>query len=148
MQWLQGFFLPSENIFPYFFPYGGFSLALPLSGGNIPDELLHTVCAFPLHLLGNMTVNVQRKGRCRMAQVALYRLNVIPAFYRSHGIRVAEVMKTGVGTANRGSYFLERLIDHMRHEVSAHFVCEHKAAFFPGGSNRQFPFRLPLPLGL
>ena len=133
---VTGIFLPFENIYPYFFPYDGFSLALPLSGGNILDELLHTVCAFPLHLLGYMTVNVQRKGCCRMAQVALNGLYIVPAFYRCHGIRVAEIMKPGISTANRNSNFLECLIDHMGHEMSAHFVGEYKAAIFPGGANR------------
>ena len=79
---VTGIFLPFENIYPYF------SLALPLSGGNILDELLHTVCAFPLHLLGYMTTNVQRKGCCRMAQVALNSLYIVSAFCCCHGIRV------------------------------------------------------------
>ncbi len=41
-------------------------------------------------------------------------------------------MKPGISTANRNSNFLECLIDHMGHKMSAHFVCEHKAAVLVG----------------
>ena len=65
-----------------------FSLNFPLSSSNAPDKVLHPLCAFPLHLIGDMTVDIQCKGGGGMAQVALHGLNVVPAFYRCHGIRV------------------------------------------------------------
>lgn len=71
-----------------------------------------------------------------MAQVALHRFDVVPAFYRCHGIRVAQVMKSGISTTNRGCYSLKPSADGLWHEMSAHFVGEYKAAIFPGGANR------------
>ena len=81
---LRDFFLTFEGCFPLFFPYGGF----PLPSGNAPDKVLHPFSTFPLHLIGDMTVDIQCKGGGGMAQVALHGLNVVPAFYRCHGIRV------------------------------------------------------------
>ena len=83
-QGFEGFFLTSEVCFPLFFSYGGF----PLPSGNAPDKVLHPFSTFPLHLIGDMTVDIQCKGGGGMAQVALHRFDVVPAFYRCHGIRV------------------------------------------------------------
>ena len=83
-QGFEGFFLTSEVCFPLFFPYGGF----PLPSGNAPDKVLHPLCAFPLHLLSHMTIDVQGKSGGSVAQVSLHGLNVVPAFYRCHGVRV------------------------------------------------------------
>ncbi len=80
----EGFFLPFGGGFPCFFPYSGF----PLSSGNAPDKALHPLCAFPLHLLSHMTIDVQGKSSGGVSKVALHGLNVIPAFYRCHSIRV------------------------------------------------------------
>lgn len=129
---LRDFFLTFEGCFPLFFSYGGF----PLPSGNAPDKVLHPFSTFPLHLIGDMTVDIQCKGGGGMAQVALHGLNVVPAFYRCHGIRVAQVMKSGISTTNRGGYSLKPSADGLWHEMSAHFVGEHKAAILPGGANR------------
>ena len=81
---LRDFFLTFEGCFPLFFPYGGF----PLPSGNAPDKVLHPFSTFPLHLIGDMTVDIQCKSGGSVAQVALHRFDVVPAFYRCHGIRV------------------------------------------------------------
>ena len=47
--------------------------------GNALDKVLHPVCAILLHLPCGMAVDIQCKRRCRMAQVFLHSLNIIPA---------------------------------------------------------------------
>ena len=44
---------------------------------RILDKSLHPVCAGPVHLLGNVGINIQRGRRVRVAEVALHRLNII-----------------------------------------------------------------------
>ena len=60
---------------------------------NRLNKLLHAAGTLPAHLGGNVAVNVQRKRRRCVAQVFLHRLNVIPAFYRCHGIRVPKLVE-------------------------------------------------------
>ena len=50
------------------------------------DVLLHPVGTVTLHLVGHMAVHVQGERRRGVAEVALDRLNVVPAPYRGHGI--------------------------------------------------------------
>lgn len=40
-----------------------------------------------------MTVHVQSECRSRVAQVSLYRLDIVSAFYRGHGIRVSKLVE-------------------------------------------------------
>ena len=50
-------FLCSENGFPFSFPLSA----------DILNVILHSVCAAPLHLFGDMTVNIQGKSSGGMA---------------------------------------------------------------------------------
>ena len=53
---------------------------------NAVNVLIHTVCALALHLVGNMAVDIQRKRRCGVSQIALYRLDVIPGPDGGNGV--------------------------------------------------------------
>ena len=64
-----------------------FSL-IALSDGNRLYELLHAAGALPAHLSGDMTVNIQCKRRCSVAQVFLEGLDIVPAFYCGNRVRV------------------------------------------------------------
>ena len=66
-----------------------FPLIFPLETGNALDVILHPSSAFCLHALGCVTVNVQCKGCCGMAQVALNGSNVISGTQRSNGVTVS-----------------------------------------------------------
>ena len=85
---VTGIFPVCWKMFSLNFPLWRFFTCFPLSSSNAPDKVLHPLCAFPLHLIGDMTVDIQCKGGGGMAQVALHRFDVVPAFYRCHGIRV------------------------------------------------------------
>ena len=52
------------------------------------NVLLHPVGTLPLHLVGNMTVYIQRKCRRSVAEVALHRLNIIPGSDGSNSERM------------------------------------------------------------
>ena len=56
-----------------------FSLWFPLLAGNTLDKLIHPRSTFLLHLLRYVAIDVQRKSGGGVAQVALYRLDIIPA---------------------------------------------------------------------
>ena len=85
---VTGIFPVCWKMFSLNFPLWRFFTCFPLSSSNAPDKVLHPLCAFPLHLIGDMTVDIQCKGGGGMAQVALHRFDVVPAFYRCHGIRM------------------------------------------------------------
>lgn len=93
---VTGIFPVCWKMFSLNFPLWRFFTCFPLSSSNAPDKVLHPLCAFPLHLIGDMTVDIQCKGGGGMAQVALHRFDVVPAFYRCHGIRMAQVMEAGI----------------------------------------------------
>ena len=57
---------------------GSFPLVFPLQLQNVLDEALHALCAGPFHLVRNMAVHIQCKGRSSVSQVALHRLDVVP----------------------------------------------------------------------
>lgn len=85
-------------------PETGFSLIFSLigsTGGNCADKTLHAVGTFALHLVGHMTIHVQRKGRCGVAQISLHRLDVVPGSNRGNGVGVTQVVETGIGTTRR-----------------------------------------------
>ena len=56
--------------------------------GNALDVGIHAVGAGPLHLVGNMAVDVQGEGGGGVAQVALDGLDIIPGADGSHGVGV------------------------------------------------------------
>ena len=69
---------------PCFDPY-------QLSGiaGNLFDMSLHAICAVPLHLVGDMAVHIQGKGRRIMPQVFLHSLNVIAGLNSQNSVRMS-----------------------------------------------------------
>ena len=52
------------------------------------DVLLHSIGAVPLHLVSHMAVNIRRERRCGVTEIALDCLDIVPASYRGHGIRM------------------------------------------------------------
>ena len=69
----------------YFFPYQLFieqkdevyprPFFMPLCLFDAVDERLHTSGALFLHALGDVTVHIQRKGRCSVAEISLHRFH-------------------------------------------------------------------------
>ena len=59
------------------------------------------------HLLRNVPVNVQSKGGCGVAQVALYGLDVIPVLEGQDGECMAEIMHPAGRDADCFHDFLE-----------------------------------------
>ena len=71
------------------------------TGGNCADKTLHAVSTFALHLVGHMTVYVQRKGRCGVTQITLHCFNVVAGADRGDCVGVTQVVETGIGTTRR-----------------------------------------------
>ena len=61
----------------------------PISGaGNALDKCLHAVGTVLLHLIGDVTINVQSKGCGGMTQVALHGFDIVPGADGGNGITV------------------------------------------------------------
>lgn len=50
---------------------------------NIP---LHPVGTILFHTFRNMTIDIQREGRCRMSQISLHRFDIISVLERQDGV--------------------------------------------------------------
>ena len=80
------FYACFELFTPLFTPY---RILYPILGaGNALDKCLHAVGAVPLHLIGDMAINVQGKGCGGVSQVALHGLDIAPGADSSHGVTV------------------------------------------------------------
>ena len=84
---------PETQVFREFFHARKQVLALFFSligstGGNCADKTLHAVGTFVLHLVGHMTIHVQRKSRCGVAQISLHCLDVISGADRGDSVGV------------------------------------------------------------
>jgi hypothetical protein len=88
-----------------------YPLRYPLQVENVFDKAFHTVGALLFHLFGHMTVYIQRKRRCRVAQVPLDGLNIVTRLNGGGGIGVSQVMKAGLRYPHRLYNAFEILID-------------------------------------
>ena len=85
-----------------------FRLLYPFSGaGHASNKCLHSVRTVLLHLVRDMTIDVQRKGGGGVAQIALHGFDIVPGPDRGHGVAVPEIVETGIRTANGRGGFLE-----------------------------------------
>jgi len=62
-------------------------LWLPLSGQNVFNEPVHSHSTFFMHLVGDMTINIQGECRGSMAQMFLHRFNIITGTGGGYGKR-------------------------------------------------------------
>lgn len=65
---------------------GEYPLIYPLQVQNVLDIGFHTRGALPLHLVGDVSVYVQGKGRGGVAQIALDGFYIIPGADCGHGV--------------------------------------------------------------
>lgn len=135
--------MPILGHLPLSLPLTDFLPHLPV--GNALDERLHPGGAGLLHLVCDVTVNVQGKGGCGVAQVSLYSLDVIPGADRCHGIAVSEIVETGIRAANGGNDFLEASIYTGFCQMAAQFIGKHKVAVLPQRTGLQVLLGLDRP---
>lgn len=88
---------------------GEYPLIYPLQVQNVLDIGFHTRGALPLHLVGDVSVYVQGKGRGGVAQIALDGFYIIPGADCGHGVTMPQVMEAGIGAADGGHHRLERI---------------------------------------
>lgn len=86
------------------------------------DKALHPVGAFLLHLVGDMAVNVQRKGCRGVTQVALHGLDIVADLQGGHRVGVAHVVEAKLRRADPFHDLLEVVVDRVRVQVSAQLV--------------------------
>lgn len=60
---------------------------------------LHSRRALVLHLLQDVTVNVESKARRRVTEIRLHRLHVVALLERRHGVCMAQIVKARVGAS-------------------------------------------------
>ena len=84
-QWFQGFQAKSHGCFPLCFPFSEIQ--------HVFDEGVHPGGTGLLHLIGDVAVDVQGKGCCDVAQVALDRLDVITTSDSSDGIGMSKLVE-------------------------------------------------------
>ena len=70
------------------------------------NKLFHPLCAVPLHLLRDVSVNIQRKRSGSVSEVFLHGLNVVATFDASNRVGVAQVVKA---SSRRAYFFTMRL---------------------------------------
>lgn len=92
------------------------------------DKRFHAVGAGLLHLVGHMTVDIQRESDGGMTEVSLHRLDIVTGSERSYCIRVAQIMKAGVRPANgcRGTF--ECSVQRRLRQVLSLCICKDKVA--------------------
>ena len=103
---------------------------------NIP---LHPVGTVLFHTFRNMTIDIQREGRCRMPQISLHRFDIISVLERQDGVGMTKIMHPGVGSADRYRQLLEVIVYGLGMQMSAELIGEYKS-----GPPLFFIF-LPLP---
>ena len=89
-----------------------FSLILS-SGRYGLNKLFHPLCAVSLHLLRDMSVNIQRKRSGSVSKVFLHGFNVVAAFDTGNCVCVAQVVKTG----SRRAYFFHNALEAVIHRA-------------------------------
>ena len=137
-----------SGVFPC--PKTGFSLIFSLIGsigGNCANKTLHAVGTFTLHLVSHMTIYVQHKGRCGVAQVPLHRLDVVSGADRGNCVGVTQVVETGIGTTDGRNNALVLTIDGRLCQVCPELVGKDQALrILPVTAQQKFLLHLPSAL--
>ena len=107
-------------------------LLLPLSGQNVLNEAIHSNRTFFMHLIGDMTINIQGECRGSMAQMFLHRFNIITSTDRGYSKRVAQIVEAGIGSANFCDNLFKFQIDGLMLQVMPQLISKHKTGILPG----------------
>lgn len=90
---------------------------------SVPDSGTNREKSAPL---GHMAVNIERKGRRRVAQIALHGLDVVAGADRGHSAGVLEIVKAGVWSSDLLRRFLESTVHGRLGERPSDLVGKHK----------------------
>ena len=86
------------------------------------DKALHAVGALLLHLVGDMAVDVQGKGRRGVAQVALHGLDVVSDLQGGHRVGMPHIVEAELRRADPFHDLLEVVVDRVWVQVFAQLV--------------------------
>lgn len=78
-----------------------------------------------------MTIDIQRKGGGGVAQIALYRLNIIPGPNRGHSIAVPEIVEAGIRAANGRGGLFKCPVNGWLCQMVSQLIREHKLVLLP-----------------
>ena len=78
---------------------------------------VHALRTRLLHLVGNVTVNIKRESCCCVPEVALHRLDIVPAFDGCYGITMPQIMEAGVFISERPGNILEVFVDRNMNQI-------------------------------
>lgn len=131
---VTGFSIPVDPLFD------------PLCVGNTVDIVFHSGRTVTSHLVRYMTVHIQRKAGCGMAQILLHHLDAVPALDGGNGKTMAEVVEANIRLSNGIQCRFAMLTDSYRGKMASKFISEYQTRFFPC-SSRLLPHSV-LPLAL
>ena len=93
-----------------------------MSPGHLLDALLHSLRALLAHPLGDMAVYVQGKGSGMVAQIFLYRFDIVPTLQRHDGVGVPQIVESGVWAADLRHDPLVAVVGRAVREPLAQFI--------------------------
>ena len=76
-----------------------------------------------LHLIRNMSINIECEGCRGMSEIFLNGFYVVSALDRGHRIGVTKIMKSGVGQPKFLHYTLKTVIDGSVREIASRRNC-------------------------
>lgn len=100
-------------------------------GVDLPDEALQLDGALLAHLLADVTVDVQRKGRRGVTEVFLEGFDIHTAFQTDHRVGVPQIVDPGLRRADLRRQPLEAVVDGPVRQVPAEGAGEDQAGFDP-----------------
>ena len=107
-------------MFPFVFPLCVYRLY----------KLLHPGGAGFLHLIGDVSIDIQGKGSGGVSQILLHRLDIIAGLDAGHGVGVPEVVEPGFGAADLHHNRLKGFIHGGGRQMVPQLIGEHEAAAF------------------
>ena len=82
-----------------------------------------------------MAVDIQRERSGGMTQVALHGLDIIAGAEGCHGVRVTQIMETGIGTPDGGNVLFELTVDDRLGQVLTDLIGEDQiTVILPAGT--------------
>lgn len=120
-----------QGVFPLVFPLQVKKVSDGSTARHFFNELFHVVGAALFHLLGHMSIDIQRKRRCRMSKVPLHRLDIVTGMDCGNCVAVAKIMEASLGHTDRCDNALVAVIHIVRRNMTAQLVRKDKAAVFP-----------------
>ena len=78
------------------------------------NEAFHTVGAILLHLVRDVSVDVQREGCSGVAEVSLHGFDIVSRLQRRYSVGMPHIVESDIRCANLGNDLFEVVVDRIR----------------------------------